>query len=150
MDKPLSEILDAIPPKPPRSKLEPHYGLIRELRRRSRTYREIAKILEEHVGLRVDPSTIYDFVHVRARRGRAARRVEDLPPRPLADGVAPPDSDGELPVASTTSAAPDGAFDTHARVEALKRRRPTTKPANQGFHYEEGAPLRLVSDPSAR
>jgi transposase len=65
MDKPLSEILKAIPPKPPRSKLEPHYDLIRELRRRSKTYREIAKILEEHVGLHVDHSTICDFTGVR-------------------------------------------------------------------------------------
>ena len=35
-------ILESLPPKSPRSKLEPHRELIRELRRKGRTYREVA------------------------------------------------------------------------------------------------------------
>ena len=57
MEKTLSEILNAIPPKPSRSKLEPHYDLIRELRHRSKSYREIAKILRDHTGLRQSRKT---------------------------------------------------------------------------------------------
>ena len=39
-----------LPPKPPRSKLEPHRELIRELRRKGRTYREVALLFEERLG----------------------------------------------------------------------------------------------------
>lgn len=151
MDKSLSEILNAIQPKPPRSKLEPYYELIRELRRRSKTYREIAKILEEHVGLCVDHSTIYDFVRLRARWARTPRHgVDQLPPRTLANGAAPPESEAESVVLSSTWAASGEAADAHARIEALKRRKPAFKPADQGFHYEEGAPLHLASDSSKK
>jgi len=52
--------LHAIPPKPPRSKLEPYCELIRDLRWRSKTYREIARIWEAHVGLHVKHSTMYE------------------------------------------------------------------------------------------
>jgi hypothetical protein len=150
MEKFIADILNAIPPKPPRSKLEPHYELIRELRRRSKTYREIAKILEDHVGLRVDHTTICDFVRTRARWARTPRCGEQLPPRPLANGLAPSGSEAGSPVSSTVSAASDGTADAYARIEALKRRKPNAKPADPGFHYEEGAPLRLVSDPSKK
>jgi len=150
MDKLLSDILNTIPPKLPRSKLEPHYELVRELRRRSRTYREIAKILEAHVGLRVDHTTICDFVRTRTRWARTPRSGGQLPPRPLANSTAPSGSEAESPVSSTTSAASDGTTDAYARIEALKRRKPTAKPVDPGFHYEEGAPLRLVSDPSKK
>ena len=150
MDKPLSEILNAIPSKPPRSKLEPHYDLIRELRRRSKTYREIAKILEEHVGLHVDHSTICDFVHLRARRARAPRRLEELPPRLLADGITAPESKSGSSASLTASNASDGTSDAYARIEALKRRKGTSTLADPGFRYEEGAPLVLVSEPSKK
>ncbi len=146
MDKPLSEILNAIPPKPPRSKLEPYYDLIRELRRRSKTYREIAQILEEHAGLRVDHTTIYDFVRVRARRAKAPRHVDDLPPTAVENGTVPPEADSEFLASSAASAAPDGTSDAYSRIETLKHRRQPSKPPDQVFHYEEGAPLRLISD----
>jgi hypothetical protein len=43
MDAKTSAILDSLTDKPPRSRLEPHHELIQELRRRGRTYRDIAK-----------------------------------------------------------------------------------------------------------
>jgi hypothetical protein len=51
--------LAGFPPKPPRSKLEPHRELIRELRRKGRTYREVARLFHERLGLHVAsaPST---------------------------------------------------------------------------------------------
>ena len=146
MNKPLSEILNSIPPKPPRSKLEPHFQLIRELRRRKTTYREIAKVLEEFIGLHVDPSTIYDFVQVRKRRARPARHVEELPSTPCADGIAPPNSEVESPISSRTSTM-DGTSDAYSRIEALKRRRHNPETKDQAFHFEEGGPLHIVSDP---
>jgi hypothetical protein len=148
MEKPLSGILSAIPPKPPRSKLEPHYDLIRELRRCSRTYHEIAKILQDHVGLKVDHTTIRDFVHLRARWAKKPRRGEQLPPRTLTKESTLSGSGRDSPMpALTNSVPPDGAADAYSRIEALKRRKATLKPADPGFHFEEGAPLRLVNDP---
>ena len=44
-------ILESLPPKSPRSKLEPHRELIRELRRKGRTYREVDLLFQERLGL---------------------------------------------------------------------------------------------------
>ena len=57
MDDRFLDILDGIPEKPPRSSLEPYREFINELRRRGRTYREIAHILTEKCQLRVAAST---------------------------------------------------------------------------------------------
>ena len=152
MEKTLSEILNAIPPnaippKPSRSKLEPHYDLIRELRHRSKSYREIAKILRDHTGLRVDHTTIRDFVHLRARWAKTPRLAEQLPPSTSTNKAALSEFEGESPIpAQTTSAPADPTADAYSRIEALKRRKATPKPVGPGFHFEESAPLRLIPD----
>jgi hypothetical protein len=64
--------------KPPRSKLEPHYELIRELRQKGRTYREVARLIHERLGLYVALSTLHSFVKVRAKRRQ--RQQSELPP----------------------------------------------------------------------
>jgi hypothetical protein len=51
----LADLLD-LPPKPLRSKLEPHRELIRELRRKGRTYREVSRLFAERLGLQVAPA----------------------------------------------------------------------------------------------
>ena len=65
-------VLASLAQKPPRSKLEPHRELIRELRRRGHTYREVARLFHERLGLYVAPSTLHSFVKVRceASQGR--------------------------------------------------------------------------------
>jgi hypothetical protein len=70
MDERLRQLLDQIPERPPRSKLEPHADIIRELRRKRRTYQEIATFFREHLQLSVAPSTLHDFVKTRARQAR--------------------------------------------------------------------------------
>ena len=67
-----------LPPKPARSKLEPHRELIRELRRKGRTYREVAHLFHERLGLYVAPSTLHSFVKVRAKHRK--RTQFELPP----------------------------------------------------------------------
>jgi hypothetical protein len=47
MDPTLLSLLDSIPQKPPRSKLETHRELIRQLRRKGCTYRDIVRILHD-------------------------------------------------------------------------------------------------------
>ena len=66
-------ILDALPEKPPRSRLEPYSELIDELRKRRRTYREIVSVLAEKCDLRVSISTIHDFVRAKSKEVRRRR-----------------------------------------------------------------------------
>src|SRR5580698_8555810 len=62
----IQTILDKLPPKPPRSKLEPYAELIQELRKRGRSYREIAGILSACCGVSTGIHTVYNFVRMRA------------------------------------------------------------------------------------
>lgn len=71
-------ILESLPQKAPRSKLEPHRELIRELRRKGRTYREVAQLFREQLDLYVAPSTLHSFVKVRAKHRK--RTQFELPP----------------------------------------------------------------------
>ena len=75
MDEVLQAILDSLPPKPPRSKLEPYVELIQELRRRGRSYREIAGILANRCGVNAGTHTVYNFVRVRASAQKRKREV---------------------------------------------------------------------------
>jgi len=87
MEPELRTILESLPEKPYRSKLEPHRELIRELRRKGRTYREVAHLFEERLGLYVAPSTLHSFVKVRAKHRK--RTQFELPPVQLATAESP-------------------------------------------------------------
>ena len=115
-------ILESLPEKQYRSKLEPHRELIRELRRKGRTYREVAKLFNERLDLYVAPSTLHSFVKVRAKHRKHTQF--ELPPAQLATA--------ELPVLD--------------RVSALKTKPVvrTTKPAR--FVFRENEPLTLTSN----
>jgi hypothetical protein len=67
MDETIRKLLDSIPERQPRSKLEPHIDVIRELRRKRRSYQEISVFFKEHLKIPVAPSTLYEFVKSRAR-----------------------------------------------------------------------------------
>ncbi len=55
MDQTIRRLLDELPSKPFRSKLEPHRELIRELRRRRRSYQEIAQFFGAKLHIHVAP-----------------------------------------------------------------------------------------------
>jgi hypothetical protein len=93
--------LASLPPKPPRSKLEPHRELIRELRRKGRTYREVARLFEERVGFHVAPSTLHSFVKVRARHRKQVQF--ELPPVDVVRESAPPSTSRVCGHVATTS-----------------------------------------------
>lgn len=65
----MQAILDRLPPKPPRSKLQPYGELIQELRKRGRSYREIAGILTDCCGVSTGAHTVYNFMRTRASDG---------------------------------------------------------------------------------
>jgi hypothetical protein len=121
--------------------------LIRELRRCSRTYREIAKILQEHLGLQVNHTTICDFVRIRSRRPAARSQVGQLPPKqPVGDET--PFVPDELSNVSPRSTGREEAVEVCARIEKLKRGTsvPSAGSSDAVFHYDEGAPLRLLPE----
>src|ERR1035441_4339439 len=122
MEPELRTILEYSPQKPPRSKLEPHRELIRELRRKGRTYREVARLFHERLGLHVALSTLHSFVKVRAKHRK--RTQFELPPT-------------SLPV--TESSALDS-------VAALKAK-PTVREAKRArFVFRENEPLTLTTN----
>jgi hypothetical protein len=122
MEPELRLILESLPPKLPRSKLEPHRELIRELRRKGRTYREVARLFQERLGMYVAPSTLHSFVKVRAKHRK--RTQFELPPLEL-------------------SAAHSKVFDRVAALRA-KSTSPKSKPAR--FVFRENEPLTLTSN----
>lgn len=139
MDDKLQDILDNLPEKPPRSRLEPYSELIRELRRRRRTYREIAEILAAKCNLRAAASTIHDFVRVRSR---ATRKPEKR--RPTAGpGVR---LEGMEPSARAVHAAEEKKqpmAEVHQRIAALKKRAVPAQANPEQFQYDPSEPLRL-------
>ena len=62
MKKQFSEMLKTLPPKRPRSRLEPYADLIHEMRLRDWTFREIARLLGEKCNVKVSPSNVHHFV----------------------------------------------------------------------------------------
>jgi hypothetical protein len=112
-----------LPPKPPRSKLEPHRDLIRELRRKGQTYRDVARLFQERLGLYVAPSTLHSFVKVRAKHRK--RSQFELPPMELA--------------ASEVSPVLD-------RVVALQSRPTASNAKPARFVFRENEPLPLTNN----
>ena len=136
MDEQLRALVEQVPVKAPRSKLEPHVEVIRELRRKGRTYQEISRFFAEHLGVAVAASTIHAFVRVRAHRRHRQLPVELPPVETLGR---------EIPAAGDAGAAQIEG-DVRERIEALKRRNLPAKQQPQRFEYDENEPLRLVPE----
>ena len=133
MDPTLLSLLDSIPQKPPRSKLETHRELIRPLRRKGCTYRDIVRILHERVGLDVAVSTIHSFIKVRAKhRKQVQYELPSLEPQ------------------SPVTAARMNPEDVASRIAALKAKPVENKAKPRHFHFEESEPLKLVSQGGSR
>jgi len=67
VDTNFEAILNSLPTKEPRSRLEPYSELITEMRKRGRTYREIVQVLKKSCGLKVGASTVNDFILARPK-----------------------------------------------------------------------------------
>ena len=119
--------LASLPPKPPRSKLEPHRELIRELRRKGRTYREVSRLFAERLGLQVAPSTLHSFIKVRARHRKQVQF--ELPPADVTSDLVP------------TPTNRLAAFKAKPTVQEAKRSR---------FVFRENEPLTLSTQGGAQ
>jgi IS30 family transposase len=130
MDDNITKILDGLPPRPPRSRLDPHAILIEEMRRRGRTYKEIARVLAETCQVKSSPSNIYYFVRLRAREAKRARsrRAEQI--------VADPHASSKVAFTQSTirSTEPHGNLpeDIAQRIAAVRNRK-LAEPPPTGF-----------------
>jgi hypothetical protein len=138
MDAKFREILDALPNKPPRSRLEPYRELIEELRRRGRTYVDIAGILAEKCQVQVTASGVHDFVRTRSRmKRRSTKQITSDPPKTT------PASTGTGRVDSIQKPFTDD--EVRRRIAALKARKPVVEPEPNGFQFDPTEPLRLIN-----
>jgi hypothetical protein len=134
-------ILDSLPPRRRRSKLEPYAALIRALRSRGRSYRDIVTILRDRCGLHVATHTLFHFVRARTARTGAPRPRPRQPPESLRR------SPENGPPPSSTS--PDAPEEVWARIVAAKRRTPA--PAEpKAFAYDATEPLQLMTEKKPR
>lgn len=125
------EILEHLPEARPRSRLDPYKDLIRELRQRQRSYREITHLLAEHCGVQVCHSTLHEFVS-RYLMDKQAVRASDSAPQ-LAEKVTDPQVKADV--------VQDQG---RGRIAALKRK-PAVIQDHQpkGFQFDGSEPLRL-------
>jgi IS30 family transposase len=131
----LQAILDSLPPKAPRSRLEPYTALITELRRRGWSYADVARVLEEKCQVKVAPITIFDFLRVRAKsRGKANTPA----------GKTKADKLSEREV----SAPKNQDRTVEERIAALKQRSATVNSQKPVFTYREDEPLTLRPSPN--
>ena len=133
MDDKFKAILESIPKKRERSKLEPYTELIEQLRRRGHTYREITLILAEKCNLIVVSSTLVRFVAARSKEKRKhpehheGRKTRSTVPASIEVNV--------------SSAVPDN--DLWKRIEALKQRPAKRAQPSRQFEYDPDQPLDL-------
>jgi hypothetical protein len=125
MDSILQQIADSQPSKPPRSKLEFHREFIRKMRRKGLTYRELARVLRDQLGVPVAPSTIHSFIKVRAKH----RKLTQF----------------ELPSPESEETAKAASDSISGRIAALKCKPVATATPKRRFSFQESEPLKLAS-----
>jgi IS30 family transposase len=137
MDQTFQAILDSLPPKPSRSKLEPFAELIHELRRRGRSYRDITGILRDRCGIEVGVHTVYNFVRVRSTA--VGKKAMKQAKNPAADKAVP--TTKKVPVRGNRDPS-----EIWQRIQALKDRSVPARmqTAEKVFHYDENLPLTVT------
>ncbi len=140
MDPKFKEIIDGLPDKPPRSRLEPYYELVKELRCRGRTYRDIAQVLAEKCQLQVTASGIHAFVRKKSggRRRPGGRSNWRRDERRVVSATAPINT-----ATPTAPSAPSPGDEIARKIAAVKARKPDAKPTSERFHFDVNEPLRL-------
>ena len=134
MDAKLRNILDELPEKPPRSRLEPYREFIEQLRSKGRTYRNIAEILAEKCGVQVTGSGVHDFV-----RSRSRPKVSQAQISPTKTNQVAVDNPGIAGIAPEVPSSKE----VQRKIAALKARNTTAEPGMRGFEYDPDQPLRL-------
>jgi hypothetical protein len=119
MNDQMRAVIEELPDKPSRSRLEPYKEFIEELRRRGRTYKDIASIFAEKFSIRVTAAGVHDFVR---RRRPADLKAKPKDPKGIASQIDLPVEAAPI-VAGKTGPAPDP----------------------QAFQFDPDEPLRLTA-----
>lgn len=134
MDDSFKAILESVPKRHQRSKLEPFTELIKQLRRRGYTYREIARILAEKCDMVVASSTLVRFAATLAREKRKYSKHHYS--RKKRRTVVPPSIE-----VNVSSAVPND--DLWKRIKALKQQPAKIADSSKQFEYDPDQPLEL-------
>jgi hypothetical protein len=143
VDTKFDAILNNLPAKQPRSRLEPYSELITEMRKRGRTYREVVHVLKKDCGLKVGTSTVNDFVLARSKSkaklslstSRTAATKKNM------NGLTGTYKDtGDHKSTGRPQKAPEGIARS---IKELKDRPPKTSTKKVLFEYNPDEPLRL-------
>jgi hypothetical protein len=139
MDPKFQDILDSLPEKPPRSRLELYGELIDELRHRGSTYRDIVNILAKACRVQVSISTLHEYVRARTRtrRMRHSARQNTAGAR-VAAPIAP-----KAPAVDSAQNASDEEI--RRRIAAIKARKSLATQPVDDFHFDPTEPLRLIT-----
>ena len=116
----MSKISPSARGNPYQSKLEPFTDLIRDWRRRRKSYRLIAQILRDEHGVVTDHTSIWSYVKVRTRSRPVYTMTEN--------------TGRQRPTPS--------ALDPIARLKA----KPVATPPAPVFQYDENKPLTLINE----
>ena len=134
MDANLQKLLDELPDKPPRSRLEPYREFITELRSRGRTYRNIAEILAEKCGVQVTGSGVHDFVRSRSRSKVSQAQISPTKTNQVA---------ADNPGTGDTTPEALSSEEAQRKIAVLKARNSAAETGLCGFEYDPDQPLRL-------
>lgn len=126
----IQALLQDLPERAIRSGLEPYRELVLELRRRSFSYRQIAKLLADRCGFEISHSAIHDFV----------RKHGASPPL-----VKPSGSEEPLVASAPNTKSERRGTDPsiRERIESLKRQKPLPQVEETRFHFDPAKPLHL-------
>jgi len=142
------QIIESLPEKRSRSRLEPYRQLIAELRRLGRTYREIAHVLREKCQVQVSAVAVHNFVriHLRRKRNPIRKRTSGFVEAPLVNGTGTVST--ELRTDNIRAGARFPAIsddEVRRRIEELKRKpAPTETPVL--FEYDPRKPLHRLPE----
>ena len=140
MDELIRQILDDLPEREGRSRLEPYRELIFEMRHRRYSYRQISRLLGERCELRIGRSAIQEFVTRHSRPGSGSSGTTGPSAgtirRSLPAGIGDQENGGpSVPLE-----------EIRLRIAAVKRRPSATADEEPRFHFDPSRPLRLDID----
>jgi hypothetical protein len=138
VDAKFEAILNSLPAKEPRSRLEPYSDLITEMRKRGHSYREIAQVLKKACGLKVGTSTVNDFVLAAKRSVSPSGTIETKKNRRALTGTY------RNAKAQESTRKPQKELEGIAKtIKELKDRPLKTRAKKLLFEYNPDEPLRL-------
>jgi hypothetical protein len=136
-DERIRQLLENLPEREPRSRLEPFRELIVRMREKGYSYREISRYLVERCGVEITHNAVRNFLK---RHGAADGQA--LPPHG-ADAQRPWNAD--TPRLSKTATVEEPSR-VRERIEALKRWRAPEETPVADFRFDAAQPLRLPDE----